>query len=821
MLNEIGKRVALSAGIAVGDDVWPQNADLRLPLQTHLRAPGGSRRFPVMLPSGDCIDATDAWSALDSLKIHFQPNSPESITAALNALPALPELAKQAPPRHRSDVNGQNNATVIGWYNSNYSLQSVLESVGAEIPHSNKGLICCPFHDDKAPSLAIWRDDKTDKFVCHCHSRNSSCQAAQGAYLDAFDAYKLVNNLSASEAVKQLVDQYGLGQKSEILIDVAPAPLIVRNPVDHDRVVADARLRLQIELSVAAQRKGEVTVINATPGLGKTKMGADLANQSQAQYKHTAIFAPNKEIAAEWAKRLDKPFVWESKLDCCICCDQALIKLAIAMGYALPKCVDPDCPYALQPMQAHGKTVVFQYQHLYIKDGAKVAQAELIIVDESPLSALLPERYVYARTLKSFVNRHPDDPATPLLMAIHAAISGLPQTINDVRGDQLVSAIQSGLHGVTLAKAIRQARRSTFNVAMPAAPATIDLMAPQFLHSLLTVLGNEPSKISFGRCASGEWGLVWHEIKTLALSAYNSLYKPAVIILDGSADETIYNQLCKPWPLQVVTVDCPLSPNVEIVQVNCTPSTRRVISSPKRIEWLARQVAQVANKLNVTIDGGVTFLGAVAPMEKLIGGTWLHYGGQRGHNELSDARTVAVVCSPTTPPWAIERKALALWPDLVVGWNKTGVVGAYQATDARLDAMNKLHTVEELRQAVYRARPITSSAPTKLLVFSPWNLSAIGLQPHQTFTSLFHGNATHARAALSDYTQRSAQKSAFPIGKDIKKPTPIIGNGVFCAENNSYSNQESPPYRQQSITAKFRCVEGGVLSAMWLVSVRI
>lgn len=813
MLANVGQRIAQAAG--VGAEVWPGDVDLRLPLQIHLRAPGGPRRFPLLLNTGELIDAGDPWQALDSLRTHFQPNATICITKALETLPELPAPEKQIQPRHRSKVNGGNVSSVISWFNENFSLQSLLEDAGAELKHDRQHFVRCPFHDDHSPSLAIWRHKDNDKSVCHCYSANSNCPAAEGAYLDAFDVYKLSNNLSASEAVKRLISDHQLGKKRETVIEVAPRPEAgtpgarpLRSIETHNRQIAQARQRLAVQLATAASCKGQVTVFNVTPGLGKTHQAAHLANLVYEQGRSVAICAPTQEIAThEWLPRLRNGYVWRSKLDACTCCDRTLLMRCIALGYAVPKCVDPECPYARQAQESYGSQIIYQHTHLHIGDGYKLSDADLLIVDESPLPALLPERYVYPKTIKSFVTRHPDDPAATLLTALLEAMKALPQTINDVRGPELIGAIETHLDGMTLTQALKQAHRSKHNVAMPAAPDTTDKMAPQFLFGLLEALESAPAQLSFGRCQSGEWGLVWHERKTLALDAYNSLYKPAIIILDGSANETIYAPLCEPWPVQTVTIDCPVSPNVEIVQVNCTPSTRHVIREEERKEWLARQVAQVANKLGVVIDGGVTFMGATEVMERLIGGQWLHYGGQRGNNELADVRTIAVVCSPTTPPWAVERKALALWPDLAVEWKPTGVVGAYEATDERLQALNRLHTLEELRQAVYRARPLTATAPTKLLVFTPWDLKSVGLQPDQTFTAIEHGNSTQAKTALAEYAKRREaseinacrsplqQNADFQNGIIYSKDTPRIEKGQIVAEPHidSHSPGNNPP----------------------------
>ncbi len=170
----------------------------------------------------------------------------------------------------------------------------------------------------------------------------------------------------------------------------------------------------------------------------------------------------------------------------------------------------------------------------------------------------------------------------------------------------------------------------------------------------------------------------------------------------------------------------------------------------------------VCNHLDILIDGGISYLKAEKQLAERLGGTWLHYGGQRGNNALKDARALAIIASPTTPPDAIERKALALWssdPAPIVcgqaGWECVRK-GDYRAVDARLEAMSRMHGLEELRQAAHRCRPISSAEPTTLLIFSPWDISAIGFTPSLVITDVPHGNSTNSAQAATQYAARRA-----------------------------------------------------------------
>lgn len=814
-LHDIARRIIHHLELTA--DAYPTDSDLRLPLMTHLRAPGGPRRFDLLTQDGEIIDASEPWAALARLQEVTQTTTTRQLIDLADKLPSLPigggKLSDASTERHavhKSKVVPSNIQSVIAWYNDNHKLRDLLKDWYSV--EDDRSTIVCPFHDDHSPSLSIWTVDK--KQVCACRSTQSNCPASMGSmakHWDAFDLYCHKNNLTAKEAVTRLVEEYGLGKKREMVIEETEPtidPVTLPTALElHKETVTAARRALQTELYSAAQRKGEVTIIRATMGMGKTHQAAELANALQAQGLTVAIVAPTLAVAeTEWLTRLNHAHVWRSKIDICTCHDKAYLAACIKYGFAYPKCTNHGCPYYTQGQKAFGKIIIFQHVHLALSE---FAETNVIIVDENPLSALLPEYSVTPGMLAGFIKRHPEDAAAPLCRAMLAAVKELPQTMIDVGSANVVAAIERHLDGWTLEDAMFRARRSKFNVEQPSPPELVENMAPQFLAPMLNALTDNLPGFRYGKSSHAEkYAYTWHTRRHTALKAYNSLMKPAIVVLDGSANEQISRRLFEPWPVNFVTIDCPLSPLVEVTQVTCTTSTRHVLREQNRIESLGRNVAMVCNRLGANLTGGVTYKAALDTLQDMLGGQWLGYGAQRGSNELANAGAIAVVCSPTTPPAALERKALALWPDVDCTWQKCEGKSEYVATDARLQQVNLLSAYEELRQSVYRARPLTADAPMQLLVFSPWALSEIGITPHRVISDLPHHNSKEATSAAVEYRKRVGENflntaycnkiANFNAQVYIEaKVTPPIENGQNVAVQESEAKSPPPTGKEE------------------------
>ena len=178
------------------------------------------------------------------------------------------------------------------------------------------------------------------------------------------------------------------------------------------------------------------------------------------------------------------------------------------------------------------------------------------------------------------------------------------------------------------------------------------------------------------------------------------------------------------------------------------------MKEPAHLDSITRSVAGLCAHLGLVLDGGISYKDITEHFTTTLGGIWLHYGGQRGCNGLAQAHVLALIASPTAPPDALERKARALWSDDQHPIDRTSTrvgQGDYRATDERLEAVNRLHGREELRQAAHRCRPILSQESTTLLIFSPWDLEPLGLKPHKIVPEIPHGNSKASQQGYEEY----------------------------------------------------------------------
>ena len=758
LASHLAKRIMGASG-AQGEE-YPRppednkTPDLRLPLMLHLRAPNGYVRFPLLLPTGESIDTIDPWKALTLLHESWSVNSDEAITAALST---LPQITAQTPVRqYKSKVNTESAASVITWFNDNHDLVTLLKNAGAK---ERGKILTCPFHDDRNPSFGIWVHHD-GRLVGRCFSQHSNCPAADAPYVDSFDVHCLIERAQPRDAVRQVAEQYGLGQRRTMKMERQPKPINTPQK-SHKELIADARLELATTITHAAEQHGKVTIIRATPGMGKTHTAAQIANNLHASGKNIAIVAPTLAMANdEWLPRLNQAFVWRSRLDICTCEDKEYLRQLSNLGYVLPKCSD-DCPYKHQYTQRNGHIAIYQHNHLHLNDGKLLDNADIVIIDESPLSALLEEQTVTLEDIRVLKNRltSSNDPAVPLLHALWCAAKDHGKREESLHGTQLLLAL-ADTNNESIIGMIESAEQSMIAIKHPLPPDNRELLRKQFLADLLIALKHDTqhtnSLLAWARTGNGVWGYTWHKRNALLEECHSKTTTSAVIILDGSADECICRQLYAPWTIELVSIDVPLSPAVRVIQCTTTASTRKIVQHSNLLERTTRSIGGLCAKLDIMLDGGVSYQGANEYIAQSLGGIWLHYGGQRGRNDLASAKALAIIASPTTPPDVLHRKAMALWSDdsqINATWKRHGV-GDWRAEDKRLEAVARLYGPEELRQAAHRCRPILSSEPTTLLVFSPWQLDSLGLHPSEVIVELPHGNSKEAKMLYDSYQEQ-------------------------------------------------------------------
>lgn len=818
--------------LEIEGETYPQPKQvLRLPLQAHLRAAGGSKRFPVLFPDGSLIDPEeDPKQALIDLVARWKTNSVESILKLHEKIPsecyASPiketkknkqEKAERRKKRQESQSKYRPKRNdVIGRFIKENELEATLRRAGftGYFPSRKSFSIRCPFHEDKKASLHVFEalTDRGILQVCRCYSSN--CPTHGEKYLDAFNVFCIDNNLNAKQAVKHLSDEYGWGRKKEFRVKEREAPKIDLNALANHKLILEKKSKeIRSLLLEHSLERGKVFGFRVTPGGGKTRLSIEVANIRHKEGLSVAISVPTHSIGIkEWSQKLDDPFIIESRANLCTCHSESYINAAFKYGYYLPSC-QPECPYKEQFEKAKGKQVIFQHNHLHLMDGDFLAGFDLVFIDEGIVSCLLPDEQADLQELLKLYNRlhnkqDPENAKALYLLNILIQAGGKMSKKEKFRiGDEFIEQLlkeAGGLH--SLKKALKQALETPMGqhqrLAAPKEEKTMKTTGRIFFAQMLKALehdirvfeeGTGNPLLAWGSYIKGtktHWGFVWTEKRQLLSNLANRIDSPAVLLLDASAQKEIYEKLLEPWEYKQITIDIPISPMVKIIQCGVFGTTRKAFEQKNR-EQTFRKLMYVHKQLELNPEGAVIFKDAEEDYKTIFGGETLHYGGQRGSNLLSGMESVSIIGSPTVPPDSMLRKAMALYSDEApISTNRTRVApGYYKAQDRRLEQINQMHTFEELRQSIHRPRPIRAEKEQTILVVSSWPLEEIGISPHQTVTEMLNGNSSEWKEFLKSLPQKKTvaggermlggQKEAFcKPGIKINTINRVCKNGV-------------------------------------------
>lgn len=770
----LGMARRIQAHAQVKGEVWPTKTALRLPIMPHLWAPGGPRIFPLLTQDGELIQG-DAWSMAARLRDIWRPNDPAAVWEADRRLPCL-SVAKPAL-RHKSQIKPTDTQKVIDWYVANISLEEALADVGLTLD-GRRGAYLCPFHDDHNPSMGILTHPSGHQ-VARCFV--PTCPAHKP--YDSFNIFCHVHEIDAHQAVYRIAQEYGIGRKRELQVETHEADPEPARPLDaHLADLAKSRQDLEAAIADAATRRGHVTLIRTEPGVGKTSAAIKRANADHAAGKTVCIIVPNHEHGRrEWAEKLTAPYVWQPRNALCECYSRAQLKAWGELGYAAPRCTSPDCPYQTQREAAKGKQVIFQYPHLTLHDGDLLADADLVIIDETPAGALVEANSCTVNELRALGDKGGAVLSQALVKVANAHYHQF------VAGLDLVKALRRHIPELEQAVAEAQAHYKPH----PPAPAGIEgLPARAFYGELLAALAHDLTLtegkgnplLAWTR-QGDEWRYVWRIRRRMLKKAIGTLTPPAVLVLDGSADEVLYRRLLTPWPVDLVEITAPVSPVVRIVQAPTATYTRFTFTDPARVDSAARQVALVCNQFDCTLDGIIAYKSVAARLGELLGGdTSLHYGNQRGRNGLETARNLAVIASPTAPPDEMFLEACAIFADdtPIDPASERQAVATYRYADDRLARVVSQHTTEELRQAIHRARVVSRTEPTTVFVFSPWPLAPLGLPVTDTVKELPYGNSQATHDALAAYQARQSCQDKADILKRQSSVKAILQFGHLC-----------------------------------------
>ena len=214
-LRTLMREILADTGLR-GIEIYPSNADLRLPFGIHRQR--GTRGALLLNADAephsldhDCLAALAHW--LDTVELH-------------DAAPVLAARAVQAEREHervhqRAQIatpqavsTGQRTGIdVIRHYNATTDLVDLLCAFGGRVAHQYAGgkvLMHCPApdhaHGDAHPSLIVQPGHRGQhgKVICGCYSPACRLHNRDGEVKDAFEAYCLLSGIDRREGVRRL-----------------------------------------------------------------------------------------------------------------------------------------------------------------------------------------------------------------------------------------------------------------------------------------------------------------------------------------------------------------------------------------------------------------------------------------------------------------------------------------------------------------------------------------------------------------------------------------------------------------------------------------
>ena len=172
-----------------------------------------------------------------------------------------------------------------------------------------------------------------------------------------------------------------------------------------------------------------------------------------------------------------------------------------------------------------------------------IKDADVIIVDESPLNALLAEHTVTQGEVQQLAAHleKTEDVAAPLVRALAKSVGAESR----LWGAELIAKLDQVLHG-TLREAIECARVSPA-VTQPPKPgprADPANLPKQFLGRMLATLVHDIDHPNTLLAYDEVW--TWYEKRPFLKRALSMASPPAMIILDGSANQQISERRMRP-----------------------------------------------------------------------------------------------------------------------------------------------------------------------------------------------------------------------------------------------------------------------------------
>lgn len=506
-------------------------------------------------------------------------------------------------------------------------------------------------------------------------------------------------------------------------------------------------IRHAIAEYLADPMPGQMLLVAAPAGIGKTTIGVETAEAAAASSQKVMYVGPRKEFFTDLMALAKRPawwYAWQSRHggdadglgQTCRWPHQ--IQAWQERGYdARAFCSNPricgwhyihtSCRYYAQ--EGHAKDIIFaQYEHVAMGH-LLLSKMGLIIGDELPIRAFLHPWSIPKH--KIVPDGMGDGPVAQLVRRLET-LTLIPRTV--YRGPELLEALGGAEHIARVCQAYQlDVSQEAYEPALRSPDAVDD--APYFhLPWLLQLLKRESERTlahqpSISRVLIDSTGL------TLLLRRAPSALPPHVIWLDATANARLYETLFR-RPVTVVQPEVALQGRVYQVYDGLNNKRRldpeSMQASPK-IDHLKQQIARILSRgyrraAYVSYKDLVQSLAPDGTSLELLA----HFGGSRGTNRLQDCDCLIVVGAPQPPlPQLVDMAAMlyherdepfdATWSTRdrpFAGQSWAWPIGGLW-NDSDLQTLLDQCRESELVQAIHRARPLIRDVDVWLLTNVP------------------------------------------------------------------------------------------------------
>jgi hypothetical protein len=521
---------------------------------------------------------------------------------------------------------------------------------------------------------------------------------------------------------------------------------------------------------IMEKRPKRMLLIKAQPGVGKTYLAVKAAQQ-MAKSGQRVLYAMPTHAHWETMGEFDNFdgsywYHWlalsteSPETHNTMCLFPTEMTTWTRKGYPAMKLCDslcaiykPNCEFRRQALRPER---IIAGVHNHVSLGVSISDFDVAIVDELPLGAFLRPRHIPANAIRL----NGVGPIADMSERL-AALCAAGETI---QGWELLDQLGELMDDV-------YAQFENFQDALPTIPwvarAEDVAKAPYwYLPDLLSLLVQEKAAYDNG---ATEWlervVITKHGLDLLQRSAPWDGLPSHVILLDATGNPSVYKQLLD----REVEV---YAPNVRragsvyqvVKRLHGIGTVLEVLPGEQdkkaKHQRLSKQGLEALEFCKAIIQqhgyktpGCVTFKGAVPEFEAVFGaGRVLHFGAQRGANDLIECDAGFVVGAPQPQDGDIMRSVKILYPYrskpfCLVEHNgmhpaRSEELRTYQYFDERgqaqrmvggfwndkdLNAIADVSREQELVQAIHRFRPITREVPVYLLTSVPTDEPLTGI----------------------------------------------------------------------------------------------